>query len=162
MATAEITPVVSAEMLESGATLADSQKKEETFVISSAVEHKREQVSAISVEFTQSPPSVTVRTLAEVPSARPQSVLFGALVHPKLRLRKPIPLELSVEEGNVVLSWIAADEFACGATMGEALDEFSKTVSELYVELNDNNVRLGADLERVRRILDEYIEPRHK
>ena len=160
MATAEIPPVVSAEMLESGVTLADSEKREESFVVSSTVEPEREQVSEISVEFTQSPPSVTVRTLAEVPSARLQSVLFGALAHPKLRLRKPIPLDVSVAEGHVVLNWEATSEFACGTSMGEALDDFSKTVSDLYEELNEKGVRLGADLEKVRRILNEYIEPR--
>ena len=163
MATAEITPIVSAEMLESGVTLAESEKKEEQIIPSSpTAEPKHEQLSEISVEFTQSPPSVTVTALAEIPSARPQSVMFGALAHPKLRLLKPIPLNVSAEEGHVVLTWEATDEFACGTSMGQAMDDFSKTVSELYVELNDKNARLGTDLERVRRILNEYIEPRHK
>ena len=96
----------------------------------------------------------------EIPTARPKSVLFGALVHPDLRLRKAIPLDLTMEEGHVLLSWNDVEEFACGTTMGDALDDFSKTVSELYMELNDKAVRLGADLEKVRLILDEYIELR--
>ena len=161
MATAEIAPVVSAEMLTSGTTLANTEKKQDPFVIPLGVQAEPvEGAPEISVEFTQSPPSVTVRILAEVPSARLQSVMFGALTHPKLRLRKPIPLAVSEEEGHVVLNWEAASEFSCGTTMGDALDDFSKTVSELYMELNAKNVRLGSDLEGVRRILDDYIELR--
>lgn len=161
MATAEIAPVVSAEMLTFGVTLANTEKKQDPFVIplGEQAEHI-EGASEISAEFTQSPPSVKVTILADVPSARLESVLFGAFIHPDLRLLKPIPLEVSEEEGHVVLNWEEASEFAYGTSMGDALDDFSKTVSELYVELNDKNVRLGADLERVRRILDNYIEPR--
>ncbi len=161
MATAEIAPVVSAEMLKSGVTLANTEKQQEYFVIPSTVDAEcGQEVSEISVKFTQSPPSVTITALSEVPSARPQSVLFGALVHPHLRLRKPVPLDVSVEEGHVVLSWNETEEFAYGATVGEALDDFSKTLSGLYTELHSPSVRLGADLERVRHILDDYIEPR--
>ena len=161
MAAAEIAPVVSAEMLASGTTLANTEKKQDPFVIPLGAQIEPVKgASEIAVEFTQSPPSVRVNIVADVPSARMQSVKFGALTDPRLRLRKPIPLEVSEEEGHVVLSWEAASEFSCGATMGDALDDFSKTVSELYRELNDKNVRLGSDLERVRRLLDDYIEPK--
>jgi len=117
------------------------------------------QSEEIPVEFTQTP-KVTVKFSTETPSARPKSVLFAALAHPKLRLRKPIPLQVSVQEGHVVLNWDEADEFACGANTGEALDDFSKTLSGLYFDLNDPKIRLGENLEKVRRILDEYIEQR--
>jgi hypothetical protein len=161
MATAEIAPVVSVEMLKPGITLTNTEKEQEPFVIPLGAQAKPvEGASEITVEFTQSPPSVTVKVVEEVPSARMESVLFGALTHPELRLRRPIPLEISEEEGHVVLNWEATSEFSCGTSMGDALDDFSKTVSELYFELNNTNVRLGDDLEGVRRILDDYIERR--
>jgi len=161
MATAEIAPVVSAEMLTPGVTLTNRDKEQDPYWIPLGVQAPPvEGASEITVEFTQSPPSVTVKVVGEVPSARMESVMFGALTHPQLRLRQPIPLEVSEEEGHVVLNWDATSEFSCGTTMGDALDDFTKTVSELYFELNNANVRLGADLEGVRRILDEYIERR--
>jgi hypothetical protein len=163
MATAEIAPVVSAEMLKSGVTLANTEKRQEPFSTLLTVDSGHgKKASEMSVKFTQSPPSITITALVEVPSARPQSVLFGALVHPTLRLRKPIPLNVSVEEGQVVLSWNETEEFAYGTTVGEALDDFSKTLSGLYAELHSPDVRLGADLDRVRRILEDYIEPRRQ
>jgi hypothetical protein len=158
MATAAIAPLVTGEILESGVTLLPDTDKGERIVPSPAGERQGEK---IPVEFTQST-TLMVRFVAEVPSARPDSVLFGALVNPKLRLRKAIPLEVSVEEGQVVLSWNETGEFACGSSMSEALDDFSKTLSELYTELNSPDVLLGTDLQRVRHILDDYIEPRHK
>jgi len=162
-ATAEIAPVVSAERLRSGTTLADVDNKREPFVvdpsdISVGKDERRE--AKILVKFTQSPPSVTVTTVAEIPSARPDTILFGALTNPELRLRRPIPLMVSEEAGHVVLTWAETDEFSCGSSMGEALDDFSKAVSELFVELNGADVKLGEDLERVRHIMNEYIERR--
>jgi len=98
MATAEIAPIVSAEMLSPGVTLTNTEKEQAPFVIPlEAQVAPVEGASEISVKFTQSPPSITVSTLAEVPSARLESVMFGALIHPRLRLRKPIPLEVSEE-----------------------------------------------------------------
>ena len=40
------------------------------------------------------------------------------------------------------------------------MDDFAKTVSELFTELNSADVKLGEDLKQVRVILNEYIEPR--
>lgn len=160
-ATAEIPPVVSAERLRPGSTLTHAERKTEPFLIPGAAAVKGAPAEAkIRAVFTQSPPSVTVTTIAEIPSARPQAVLFGALANPYLRLRKPIPLAVSEQDGHVVLTWEATDEFACGANMGEAMDDFAKTVSELFTELNSADVKLGEDLKQVRVILNEYIEPR--
>lgn len=161
MATAEIAPIISGEKLAPGVQTLVSEaelKKGAHLVPPAATQLKSEE---IPVEFTQTP-RVTVTFLTEIPTARPTSVLFAALVHPKLRLRKPIPLQVSVQEGQVVLNWDETDEFACGANTGEALDDFSKTVSGLYFDLNDPKVRLGENLEKVRRILNEYIEPRQR
>ena len=103
---------------------------------------------------------VTISLDATV-NARPESVLFGALADPALRLRKAIPLEVSGEE-SVVVSWEEADEFGCGATLGAALDDFGSALAELYHRLYDETVQLGPDLENVKRVLDGYIEPRTK
>jgi len=104
----------------------------------------------VSVLFVGGPP----------PSARPDSVLFGALSNPKFRLAKPIHLSVTTEEGHVILTWPDADEFACGETMGEALDEFAKSIADLYVELNEPGLNLGTELQNVRELLNQHIRPR--
>jgi len=115
----------------------------------------------IAVEAEGARLSVTL--LDEVPSARPgTSVLFAGRLGPYLRLLKPIPLEVSVEEGRVVLTWAETDDFACGDNTGEALDRFGQSIRELYEHLHANEVALGADLLRVRDVLDRYISARIK
>jgi hypothetical protein len=94
-------------------------------------------------------------------SARPSgTVLFGALSDPKLRLLKPIPLESSIEDSGVVLTWEEIDEFGCGSTTGVAFDDFGQSLRELYHHLHSPQVQLGEDLQRVKNVLDQYIERR--
>jgi hypothetical protein len=100
----------------------------------------------------------TIYTPKEIISARPDFVLLGSVSHPELRIRKAIPLEVLTEEGHVILTWVEADEFVCGDTTGDALDDFSKMIGELYFELNDPAVRLGENLMKVRAVLNEHIE----
>ena len=93
--------------------------------------------------------------------ARPDSILFGALADPTLRLRKAIPLEVSAtEESAVVVAWVEVDEFGCGETLGAALDDFGAALIELHHRLHDKAVQLGPDLENVKHVLDRYIEAR--
>jgi hypothetical protein len=89
---------------------------------------------------------------------RPTSLLLGTVADRRLRMRKAIPLGVSVEDGHVVVSWDDTNEFACGASTGDAIDEFSKTIAELFFDLNDQSIPLGKDLARVRDILNEHIE----
>jgi hypothetical protein len=77
-------------------------------------------------------------------------------------LRKAIPLDASVEESEVVLTWPEVDEFGHGETTSAALDDFGEALRELYAKLHAPEVQLGADLRRVKQVLDDYIEPRTK
>lgn len=105
-------------------------------------------------------PASVILISGPAPSARPQSVLFGALADPGLRLRKAIPLQVCADDAHVTLTWQEIDEFGCGSSTTEALDDFAQSVRELYHHLHANEVKLGADLERVKGVLDNYIEPR--
>ena len=96
------------------------------------------------------------------PSSRPERIHLGALKDPRYRLRKAIPLDVSVEESEVVLTWPEVDEFGHGETTSAALDDFGQTLRELYCQLHAPEVQLGADLQSVRQVLEEYIEPRTK
>src|SRR5579864_420652 len=91
------------------------------------------------------PASVTLR-FGPAPSARPDSVLFGALGDPGLQLRQPIPLQVCADGGHVALTWAEIDEFGCGSTTTEALDDFAQSVRELYQHLHAPGVKLGPDL----------------
>ena len=100
--------------------------------------------------------------IGNLPSARPERIRLGVLKDPRYRLRKAIPLEVSLEESEVVLTWSEVDEFGHGETTGAALDDFGETLRELYAKLHTPEVQLGADLQKVRRVLDDYTEPRMK
>jgi hypothetical protein len=95
-------------------------------------------------------------------SVLPEKILFGALNDPEFQLIRPILLNVVSEESSVVLSWDEVNEFSVGSTLGEALDDFGQTVRELYRYLHRHDVKLGADLEEVKRILGEYIQPRQQ
>lgn len=113
----------------------------------------------ITFEVKGSKLSVTL--LDEPPSARPEkSVLFAGRLGPDHRLLKAIPLQVSNEDGQVVLTWEETDDFACGANTGEALDHFGRSILELYQHLHSHDVVLGADLLRIRDVLDRYIVDR--
>ncbi len=109
-------------------------------------------------------PNVRVEILmpTDVPNPRPSKVLFGGLRDPDLQVIQPIPVEVSVEESAVVVHWAEIDEFGTGENLSCALDDFSHTVRELYHHLNSGETKLGADLQHVRQVLGDYIEPRIK
>jgi hypothetical protein len=148
MATAATTPVVSLNHVEPGVTFAQ-EPKEEFLPPRTHLEHAEDSRPALDVK---------VILYTDFSSARPESVMLGSLSDHRLCVRKPIPLDVSAEDGHIIVSWGDADEFACGASTGEALEEFSKTIAELFFDLNDQSIPLGNDLARVRDILNEHIE----
>lgn len=96
----------------------------------------------------------------QLPDPRPPRVSFAALRDPKLRMVRAIPLDVTVEDSTVVVSWSEIDEFGTGDTLSVAIDDFARALRELYRSLYAEDVKLGADLRRVRQVLREYIEPR--
>jgi hypothetical protein len=99
-------------------------------------------------------------THASPRSAIPQAVLFGGLRHPALRMRKAMPLRTErVETGGVSVVWDEGNEFGFGDTFGAAMEDFSHTISELFIELGDAP-SLSQDLSAIREKLAAYIEVR--
>lgn len=97
---------------------------------------------------------------AEIPSPRPATVQFAALRDPRLQMISPIPLEVSVEDSSVIVCWSETSEFGTGNTMGEAIDDFARSLRELYNTLFAPNVSLGSDLERVKHAIERHVQPR--
>lgn len=166
MATAEIAPVISTPATQGppGATGAypDPEVGENLptpiFEIGLPASNK-----AIEIAVQAEGVKLSVTLLDEIPSARPdKSIKFAGSLGPNLRLLRPIPLDVSFEEneGQVVLTWSETDDFSCGATTGEALEQFGRSIRELYDYLHASDVALGADLLRVRDVLDRYIASR--
>lgn len=109
------------------------------------------------------PSNVPVRFLSpgEGPDPRPSRVQFAALRDPRLRMIRAIPLNVSVEESEVVVvSWPETDEFGTGETLSAALDDFAASLRDLYHQLFAPGANLGADLQRVKQTLEHYIQPR--
>lgn len=101
-----------------------------------------------------------LRERASSPTERPQRVLFGAIRDPKVRIKNPIPVDISVEDGSVVAFSPLLREFGYGPSLSEALDDFGKTVCELYHSLESQESRLSEDLTNTLSNLRTYIEPR--
>jgi hypothetical protein len=114
--------------------------------------HDRE--SGVQVTYLLAAPG---GPLLSMPTARPSKVLFGALNDPEYRLRQPIPLEVSIEEAHVVVSWADVEEFGTGENLSAAIFDFAYALRQLHRYLL-KNAELGPDLARIRQILGEYIE----
>lgn len=99
-------------------------------------------------------------TKASEPGALPDRLWFGGPVHPGLRLRRPVPLDVRREEGTVIVSSDDLEEFGSGQTLGEAVIDFSKGLAELYFSLEREHDRLGSDLSRLCTTLHEYVVAR--
>jgi hypothetical protein len=103
---------------------------------------------------------VPFRADASPHSAIPQTVLFGGLRHPALRMRQAMLLRTEINEtGGVSVVWDEGNEFGVGDTFGAALDDFALTLSELFIELGEAS-RLSHDLSALKEKLSTYIEVR--
>jgi hypothetical protein len=148
MATTEIGPtVLQAQQLEPGVYSPDLPKNQVL------LPQGEEQFQAPLLPTRVLPPN-------ELPNPRPARVLFAGLRDPRLRMVKAVPLDVTVEESNVVVCWPDIDEFGTGDTLSLALDDFANGVRELYHRLIAPEVSLGPDLQRVRGVLEQYIQPR--
>ncbi len=93
-------------------------------------------------------------------SAIPQTVLFGGIRHPALRMLKPMALRTEkTETAGVSVIWDEGNEFGFGDTFGAAMEDFAHTIAELFIELGEAS-SLSQDLSAIREKLSGYIEVR--
>jgi len=95
-------------------------------------------------------------------NARPESVMFGALRDPRLRLRQPIPLRTEKQGNMISVVWDEIMEFGCGETFSEAVSDFSATIAELFHALTEEDTNLSGELPQTKVILSRYIEARSR
>ena len=91
---------------------------------------------------------------------RPEKVLLGVLGDPQLRLRRPIPVDISVDAGTVVAASAELEEFGYGDSLSAALEDLGKTVAQLFLSLSKDESRLGGQLTDVLRRVRDNVEPR--
>jgi hypothetical protein len=106
-------------------------------------------------------PAVEVTTFAETRVLPiPREILFGAVVDRRFHFRKPMTLSV-YREGESYIAYSAdLQEFGQGDDVGEALDDFSKTLCELYFSLEGTKDRLAPDLQSQLAKVHEFIEVR--
>jgi hypothetical protein len=150
MATAEVAPIInSAQQLEPG--IAEAKLERNPVLPGPPTDIWPFPLSNVIAEFIPAD---------QLPTACPSRVQFAALRDPILQMVRAIPLQVSKEESNVVVSWPEVDEFGTGETLGVALDDFANGLRELYCRLFAPDVNLGPDLQRVKQVLDQYIQRR--
>lgn len=95
-----------------------------------------------------------------VSSEPPTKILFGAIVDPRLRVKTSIPIDISRAQEAVVAYSPELEEFGYGPSLSEALDDFGKTICELYFSLEGKEEKLGDSLKKLLAVLRTYLEPR--
>ena len=103
---------------------------------------------------------VTVTYVIGRPPEISDHLELGSLRHPLLRVIEPLRVRFSVEDGSVGAEAEEIDEFGFGPNHAEALTDLQHTLAELYFELEEEQRRLGPDLERVWKILQKKVERR--
>lgn len=100
---------------------------------------------------------ITIRVGASEP--RPTNILLGTLSQPGFRVLKPIPVQIGSDGETVTAFWREADEFGTGDSVFDACEDLGRTVAELYLSLQADELILGPDLQRVWHLLKEYVAP---
>jgi len=107
--------------------------------------------------------SRTVRIKTEIAgpdSALPAEFLFGALRHPALKLREPIPLRTERSQDGISVIWDDGHEFGFGESFSAAIDDFASTIAELYLRLAPGDETLSSDLIALRDKVSHYVQVR--
>ncbi|MEE8470697.1 MAG: hypothetical protein V3S51_05140, partial [Dehalococcoidia bacterium] len=95
---------------------------------------------------------------AEPPPLADTEVLVGFLRDGRLRVSAPFSVRLVVEEPHVIAEAVEFNEFGFGDNWSEALADLQRAIAELYFTLEEEQERLGADLQRVWASLQQKIQ----
>jgi hypothetical protein len=90
----------------------------------------------------------------------PRTIQLGSIPDVRLRVIRPIAVELSREGESVIASVPELEEFGQGSTSSDALNDLGFSLAELLLSLQENQSRLGPDLVRLLGKLQTYLVPR--
>lgn len=95
---------------------------------------------------------------ANLGPAHPERLLLGALRDGRLRVRSPISVRLTSENRDFVAEAEELTEFGFGKNPSEALIDLQNAIAELYFTLQQEQGRLGPDLELVWANLERKLD----
>jgi hypothetical protein len=101
--------------------------------------------------------SEALAKIQELPDAERQ-IAFGLIRDPRLRIKKPIPVHLSVEGDTTVAAWSEAEEFGYGSSRAEAIEDFGRTITQLFWTLHREEKSLADNLKAALALLSEHLE----
>jgi hypothetical protein len=145
------------ELSPSGATIIDEKpapKISETGV--HIIREPKDLYLWAGAQFPSIDESEAVTDVADLPKADTK-IQFAILREPAVKVIQPIPVELKHEGDSVVASWQETDEYGYGLDRSEALEDFGRTVSQLFVSLSRDESVLGNDMQRVLAVLRKHL-----
>ena len=87
-------------------------------------------------------------------------IQLGFLRDGRLRLREPLKVTVTSEEGQVIAESGEINEFGYGPNLTEAVKDLQHAIVQLYFTLEEDQDRLGRDLQLVWEILKPKIQKR--
>jgi len=99
---------------------------------------------------------VTVELTREALSF-PRTIRLGSVPNARVRVLRPIPVELSHADGSVIASVPELEEFGQGDTSSDALNDLGFSLAELFLSLYQEESRLGPDLAQLLAKLRTYL-----
>ncbi|HSF30432.1 MAG TPA: hypothetical protein VLK82_08185 [Candidatus Tectomicrobia bacterium] len=93
-------------------------------------------------------------------AAVPDQVLLGSLHDGRLRVQAAIPDKLTTEREHLIAGAVEFEEFGFGRTLSEALVDLQRAIAELYFAFEQEQQRLGPDLQHVWGQLQQKIVKR--
>jgi hypothetical protein len=90
----------------------------------------------------------------------PERLLLGSVADGRLQVIAPISVRFRTEHDSVVAEAEALDEFGYGSNPSDALRDLQRALAELYFSLEQDQARLGADLQVVWTRLQRTVRRR--
>jgi hypothetical protein len=104
---------------------------------------------ARTTDVTSIPYVVPADVAATLPPAIPDRMLLGSVGDGRLKVAEPLDVVIKIENRHVIAEARVIDEFGFGGTFGEAIRDLQRAISELYFRLEEEQHRLGPDLDRI-------------
>jgi hypothetical protein len=88
----------------------------------------------------------------------PKQTLLGSLRDGRLRVKIPIRIKFAKEDKYIIAEAVELNEFGFGANLSEAIHDLQRAIVELYLTLEQDQHRLGPDLQQVWAALQRTIQ----
>ncbi len=86
-----------------------------------------------------------------------QDATLDSLSDNRLRVVEPFQIQISVEDGTVIVDAPEINEYGEGDTIEEAMKDLQASIVELFSELDEESDRLGTHLQRVYETLTRKL-----